>query len=334
MTSRIAAARKTTNATALANADGKGRTRVPLGRITNSKVVRQSVEDHRPSRAVKEAHVPAPQARLESFKHEEIVIGDKLDPQDVTEYENIIYRSMRQKEAAAKELHFEQNEITIKDRNMLIDSLCRMHFKLGLTTNALYRCIGILDRYLSCSQVPKNKLTLFGASCLFIASKIEDIYPAQSTDLIKLCNREFTRRELFAMEIKVINEIGFDTTFATPLFYLTQFMRISGQTKETLLLARYILEICQSNEKFFGVAPALVASVAVMVTRILKGEEKWPKDLAGYTMFSAEALQPYASAVRAMLLERDREETTFMRKKYQSDLFLGVAHIRVPSSFV
>ena len=337
MTSRIAAARRTTTSTAISNADVKGKARVPLGRITNSRAVRQSAEDRQP-RVAKETrpavHIPTPQVRLEPFKHEEVKIGDRMDPQDVAEYENIIYRSLRQKEAAMKELQFIQNEITMKDRNLLIDAICRMHYKLGLTTNALYRCIGILDRYLACGQIPKNKLNLYGSACLFIASKIEDIYPAQSTDLIKLCNREFTRRELFAAEIKIINEIGFDTTFATPLFYLTQFMRISGQTKETLLLARYILEICQSHEKFFGVPPALVASLAVMVTRILKGEEKWPKELAGYTTYSAETLQPYASIVRAMLVERDREETRFMRKKYGSDLFLGVAHIKVPSSFV
>ena len=331
MTSRIAAARRSVN---VAGMEGKVRQRVPLARVSNSRVAKQVAEE-RPLKAPKEkaVHIPEPQARLEPFVHKEVAIGDKMDTQDVAEYEHIIYRSLRQKEAAMKPLTFNQKEITIKDRNLLIDAICRMHFKLGLTTNAFYRCIGILDRYLACGQVPKAKLSLFGSACLFIASKIEDIYPAQSSDLIKLCNREFTRRELYSMEIKIINDIGFDTTFATPLFYLTQFMRISGQTKETLLLARYIMEICQTHEKFFGVPPALVASLAVMVTRILKGQERWTKDLAGYTMFSEEELGQYANIVREMLLERDREETRFMRKKYASDLFLGVANIRVPSNF-
>ena len=337
MTSRIAVARRSSNVVAAAVNDAKGKMRVPLGRITNNRPVRQSA-DRAVSRATREgrpvAHQPSPQVRLEPFHHVEVPIGDPSDPQDVTEYEHIIYRSLRQKERMMQPLKFEQAEITLSDRNALIDSLCHMHYKLSLATNALYRCIGILDRYLSIAQVPKRKLTLVGCACLLAASKIEDIYPAQSTDLITLTSRAFSQRELFAMEIQVMNAIQFDTTFATPLFYLTQFMRISGQTKETLLLARYIMEICQTHEHFYGVPPALVASLAVMVTRILKGQEKWPENLSGYTGFSEEELAPYASVVREMLLDRDREESRFMRRKYGSDLFLGVAHIHVPARFV
>ena len=338
MTSRIAVARRSSNVAAAAVNDAKGKLRVPLGRITNNRVIRQSAADRVPTRVTRDrsasAHQPAPQVRLEPFHHVEVPIGDSNDPQDVTEYEHIIYRSLRQKEKAMNPLTFEQKEITLKDRNLLIDKICHMHYKLSLATNTLYRCIGILDRYFTVAQVPKRKLTLVGCACLLAASKIEDIYPAQSTDLITLTSREFSQRDLFAMEIQVMNAIQFDTTFATPLFYLTQFMRISGQTKETLLLARYIMEICQTHEAFYGVPAALVASLAVMVTRILKGEEKWPEDLSGYTAFSEGDLDHYASIVREMLLNRDREESRFMKRKYGSDLFLGVAHTRVPSRFV
>ena len=274
------------------------------------------------------------QRKYSIFQHQEVIIGDKNDPQDVFEFEHIIYRTLRTRENNMKPIEFHQNEISLRDRNLLIDCICRYHYKLGLMTNTFYRFIGILDRYLSICQLPKNKLKLYGCACFLIASKIEDIYPAQSSDLISLSERSFTRRELFSAEIQIINSIGFDTTFATPLFYLTQFMRISGQTKETLLLARYILEICQSHEKFYGVKAALIASVSVMVTRILKGEEAWTQDLYGYTQFTEEELRPYASIIRSMLVQQDREETRFMRRKYGSDLFLNVSRVKIPSSFI
>lgn len=91
--------------------------------------------------------------------------------------------------------------------------------------------------------------------------------------------RAFTQHELFQIEIKIINTIGFLSSFATPLFYLTIFMRTNEQTKETILYTRYILEIMQSNGKFYGVKPVIEASVSVMVTRIIKKEENiWPKE--------------------------------------------------------
>jgi hypothetical protein len=128
----------------------------------------------------------------------------------------------------------------------------------------------------------------------------------------------------------VINAIQFDTTFPTPLFFLTQFMRIEDQTKESLLLGRYILEICHTNDLFYGVAPSLIAAVATFVARVLTGDPGWTSAIAGYTMYTEEDLAPYINAVREMLLETDREESKFIRRKYSSEPFYSVALTPVP----
>jgi len=332
MQSRIAGTRRSV---AGSIADGKGdpakpRGRVPLAPISNNQRRRQLVEKSVKSVASQASIVIRP-VQAEPFRHVEIPIGNPDDPQDVVEYEHIIYRSMRSKENATRPLQFAQTDITLRDRNLLIDALDRFHYKLGLTTNALYRFIGILDRYLSVTPVPRSKLHLVGCASLLIASKIEDIFPAQSSDLIQLSEHSFTQGELFAMEIQVINAIRFDTTFATPLFFLTQFMRIHDQTKESLLLGRYILELCHTHDAFFGVRPSMIAAVATMVTRILNGEEKWPRELAEYTMYAEDDLDPFAAVVREMLIDADREESRFMRRKYGSEPFHSVAHVKIPA---
>ena len=252
---------------------------------------------------------------------------------DVAEYEHLIYRTLRQREIADEKLVFRQTEITMKDRDLLIDALCRFHYKLGLMTNTFYRFIGIFDRYLAKENVPKNKLKLYGCAAFLIATKIEDIYPAQSTDLIKLSERAFTQRELFQAEIQVINAIGFETTFGTPLFYLTQFMRIEDETKENILLARYVLEAMQSYDKCFGMPASKMAALAVLMTRFLKGKQIWPQAFADYTKYSFAELEPIAKNVRDMLAEEDREETRFMRRKYGCETFLAVARIKIPATF-
>lgn len=331
--SRIAANRRSSSSNSHGN-ELKHQNRVPLSRISSNRMQHAVIQKKQLSPANNPQPIQHEYVHPEPFRHREVQIGDESDPQDVVEFENIIYRTLRQEERDLKPFEFIQNEITLKDRDLLIDAICRFHYKLGLMTNTLYRFIGIFDRYLAVGQVPKSKLKLYGCAAFLIASKIEDIYPAQSTDLITLSEKAFSQRELFQVEIQIINAIGFESTFATPLFYLTQFMRINGQTKETLLFARYILEIIQSNGKFYGVKPALEASVAVMVTRIIQGEDNiWPEELEGYTAFTAEDLLPYADIVKEMLLQADREETKFMRRKYGSDLFLNVAHCSVPPSW-
>jgi hypothetical protein len=308
--------------------EGKPR-RAPLSRISGNAKVRSLVKD-RAWKPVSEPLILMKQSPAVPFIHCEVRIGDDDDPQDVAEFEHIIYRGLRAQEINARGLQFAQTEVTLRDRSLLIDALDRFHYKLSLTTNGLYRFIGIVDRYLSLVSVPKSKLRVVGCASLLIASKIEDIYPARSRDLIELSERVFSQSELFATEIQVINAVQFDTEFPTPLFFLTQFMRIEDQTKESLLLGRYILEICHTNDLFYGVAPSLIAAVATFVARILSGDPPWPPALAGYTMYSEEYLVPYVAAVRAMLLETDREESQFIRRKYSSEPFHSVALIRVP----
>jgi hypothetical protein len=315
--------------------DGKAKQRIPLARLSSNPQVPPAGLDRilKPLPSKLAVAVPVDKAVPPIFIHHEVPLGDRSDPQDLTEFEHIIYRSLRGKEISARRLRFAQTDITLHDRSILIDALDRFHYKLGLTTNALYRCIGILDRYLSLASVPKQKLRIVGCAALLLASKIEEIFPAQSNDLVKLSEHTFTQSDLFATEIQVVNAIQFDTAFATPLFFLTQFMRIHEQTKESPLLARYVLEICQTNDIFFGTPPSLMAAVAILVTRILNGEEKWPADLAGYTMYSQEQLEPYGTAVRLMLLDKDREESRFMRRKYSSEPFRGVGHVKIPAGW-
>jgi hypothetical protein len=125
--------------------EAKPRSRISMSRISRSRA-RTAPEPERPIKgsrtrqSVPEVSYP----RLEPFKHVEVAIGDPADPQDVAEFEHIIYRSLREKENAIPPLRFAQEEITMKDRALLIDSVCRIQYKLQLATNSFYRFIGIL----------------------------------------------------------------------------------------------------------------------------------------------------------------------------------------------
>jgi hypothetical protein len=290
----------------------KQKSRVPLATISSNQ--RMPLLSRRPSHSLLKDDLlrqslpailllPIPPDR---FHHSEVPIGDETDAQDVVEFEHIIYRSLRSRELSMRPIQFRQTEITLKDRNLLIDAINRFHYKLALTTNTLYRFIGIFDRFLAIVSLSKSKLTAYGCAAFLIASKIEDVIPVLSTDLIELSGGAFSQSELFAAEMEIINAIQFDTTFATPLFYLTHISRIYLQTRESLLLSRYILELCQTHERFYGVSPALLAALALMVTRILNGDERWPKEVASYTMFGEEELEVLAEVVHEMLIDQGR----------------------------
>lgn len=267
------------------------------------------------------------------FTFSPVEIGDPLDPIDVYEYQHHIYKGYRQKELDHPRLVFIQDNYTLKDRNIMVDAICRFHYKLGLTTNTFYRFMGIFDKLLSTYQVPVGKLRLYASASLLIASKLDDVYPAQSSNILKLVENEFTSAELFETEIQLANMIEFDTTFGTGLFFLTQFLRIEDELETNFhYFARYMLELCQTHGNFFGEKPSLMAAVSLYVTRKVWEQVPWTEKLAGYTNYSEEDLLIPSRWVVDMLRESDRVESKFMKRKYGSDLYNEVAHRKLPAS--
>ena len=302
--------------------------RVPLSEIQNDVPKYQTHQSQKPAEHPVIPHIIDERPPYEPLIHDEFPIGSLDDPQDVAEYEHIIYRSMRE-----QELHSQcslPSEVSLSDRGILIDHLCRLHYKCQLNTLTFYRCVGILDRLTSVTPVSGYNYYIFGYAAMLVASKFEDVSPLRIEDAITISDVKFSRDDMKKAEIMILNLINFDLTFPTPLFFLNIFLRINGQTKEIMLLSRYLCEICMSSEEFFNVKASAIAASAIMMMRTLLNLEPWPNELAGYTRYSFADLCKHVKSIHRMLLEPNRPQTAFMRKKYSSEPFCRVAKIPIP----
>ena len=192
--------------------------RVPLSIISNGNL--RQIEQQQ--QQIQQIRFPVIQNKeeVQQFYHIEFPIGLPYDPQDITEYEHIVYRSMRLREEYLPEFNVPQKEITSEDRSDAVHWLCRLHYKCQLTTETLHRSIGILDRVIAATSISARKLKLICSATMLIASKIEDIRPLLIRDILTIAGGEFTSDDLKKMEVNLINLIGFDTEFPTPLFFL------------------------------------------------------------------------------------------------------------------
>ena len=274
--------------------------------------------------------LPATEENDLDFKFKPCQIGDPAEPLDVCKYQHIIYKTFRKKEIERKDIQFNQMSFTLFDRHVVVDSICRIHYKLGSTTNTFYRFIGIFDRFLTAVQIGKEELMLYATASFLMASKMEDIYPAQSLDLIQLTKNSFTQDDLFAAEIKVANAIKFNTTFGTGLFFLTHFLRIEDEDDQNFhYFARFALEICQTSDFFYGAPFSLMAAAAIYATRFVWRQSAWTKKLEGYTGYTAEDLRSSFEEIRYLINSTDRRESKFIFRKYSCDLYHGVALLGV-----
>jgi hypothetical protein len=260
------------------------------------------------------------------FKFKPCEVGDPSEPLDVCKYQHIIYKTFRKKEVERKEIQFNQMNISLFDRHVVVDSICRIHYKLGSTTNTFYRFIGIFDKFLNIVHVSREELMLYATASFLIATKMEDIYPAQSLDLMHLTNNSFTQEALFTAEIRVANTIKFSATFGTGLFFLTHFLRIEDEEDQDFhYFARFVLEICQTSDFFFGAPFSLMAAAAVHATRFVWRQSAWTKKLEGYTGYTVEDLKQPLEEIRFLVNSTERRESKFIFRKYSCDLYHGVA---------
>jgi cyclin B len=56
-------------------------------------------------------------------------------------------------------------------RNVLLDWLLDIHYRLKMFPSTLFITVSVIDRYLKDNDINKSKLQLVGATALFMAAK-------------------------------------------------------------------------------------------------------------------------------------------------------------------
>lgn len=77
-----------------------------------------------------------------------------------------------------------QNEIKLPMMRILFDWLVELHYKLNMRQETLHLTIDLINKMLCKVQVCKTELQLLGITALFIAAKIEEIYPPKLDELV------------------------------------------------------------------------------------------------------------------------------------------------------
>lgn len=269
----------------------------------------------------------------QDFEFTELQIGDPKDPQDISTYENIVYKSMR-----IRELQFPAQVVKLSisdsERGQMIDWIDRLHYKSQCCTTTLYRAFGIFNRALNLTNITTDSMRQFAAASLLIASKMEDLVPVSAGILVQCSKNVLTKDEIVRKEMQLANILEFDFCFPTPLFFLNYFLRISGQTQESMLFARYVMEVLLTSERFINVKPSAIAATAVVVMRVVYGETPWTEDLMMFSRYSLADLEINIRDAYELLTDADRIESAFIRLKYGSDPYQNVADFEIPETLL
>ncbi|KAG6801269.1 G1/S-specific cyclin-E1 [Apis cerana] len=114
-------------------------------------------------------------------------------------------------------------------RAILLDWLIEVCEVYKLHRETYYLAMDYIDRYLSIHQnVPKNQLQLIGITCLFIAAKVEEIYPPKIAEFAYVTDGACTEEEILGKELVILKGLGWNLSPVTAPGWLNIYMQIES----------------------------------------------------------------------------------------------------------
>ncbi|XP_075069926.1 G1/S-specific cyclin-E2 [Mixophyes fleayi] len=138
-------------------------------------------------------------------------------------------------------------------RTILLDWLLEVSEVYSLHRETFYLAQDFFDRFmLTQKSVGKSMLQLIGVTTLFIASKLEEIYPPKLHEFAYVTDGACSEDEIIDMELVILKALKWDLSPVTAIAWLNLYLQVSSlKDSPKLLLPQY------SQEQFIQIAQLL-----------------------------------------------------------------------------
>ena len=215
----------------------------------------------------------------------------KYNENPIEEYEEEIMKNLFHEENKNRPIYslfpvLMQNNINNQNlsymkRFSFINLFISFQHELILKQETLYLTINIFDRYIQklnsqniiASKIDINKIAV---TCLFIASKYEEIYSPSIKEFLQIFKIKYTKKEILITEDEILSALNFEVLTVYPISFLKKFCLynindLDKKEKEDMELcfngAQFFLEICLIEPKFCELKPSLQAAICLYLAR-------------------------------------------------------------------
>ncbi|AWP02033.1 putative G1/S-specific cyclin-E1 [Scophthalmus maximus] len=162
-----------------------------------------------------------------------------------------------------------------KMRAILLDWLMEVSEVYKLHRETYHLAQDYFDRFMATQRnVFKSTLQLIGITCLFIAAKVEEMYPPKVHQFAYVTDEACTEDEILSMEIIIMKELKWSLSPQTPISWLNVYMQVA-YLKETddLLIPKYpqatftqiaeLLDFCMLDVRCLEFSNGILAASAL-----------------------------------------------------------------------
>lgn len=266
------------------------------------------------------------------IQYEDIDQNDFDDPQAVAEYVNDIYEYLMEKERDSVDPAYINNQIDVNEkmRAILVDWLVEVHRMFKLLPETLFLSVSLIDRYLSVTQISREKLQLVGVTAMLIASKYEEIYAPECNDFVYISDGAYTKQQILKMEQTLLNTLNFNITHPSSLHFLRRYSKAAGSDYTLHTLCKYLIELMLIDVKLLKFPPSLIAAGSVYLARAMTQRSPlWTSTLEHYSTYPEQQVRGCALEMNELLKKSQKSSLKAIRKKYAMPKFGQVAELPV-----
>jgi cyclin B len=264
------------------------------------------------------------------IQYEDIDQNDFDDPQAVADYVNDIYEYLMEKEKEGVDPRYISNQIDVNEkmRAILVDWLVEVHRMFKLLPETLFLAVALIDRYLSLTQISREKLQLVGVTSMLIASKYEEIYAPECNDFVYISDGAYTKQQILKMEQTVLNTLNFNITHPSSLHFLRRYSKAAGSDYTLHTLCKYLIELMLIDVKLLKYAPSLIAAASVYLARAMTQRTPlWTPTLEHYSTYAEGVVRECAIEMNELLKKSQKSSLKAIKKKYSLPKFGQVAEL-------
>jgi len=266
------------------------------------------------------------------IQYEDIDQNDFDDPQAVAEYVNDIYEYLMEKEKDSVDPAYINNQVDVNEkmRAILVDWLVEVHRMFKLLPETLFLSVSLIDRYLSVTQISREKLQLVGVTAMLIASKYEEIYAPECNDFVYISDGAYTKQQILKMEQTLLNTLNFNITHPSSLHFLRRYSKAAGSDYTLHTLCKYLIELMLIDVKLLKYPPSLIAAGSVYLGRAMTQRSPlWTSTLEHYSTYGEQQVRGCALEMNELLKKSQKSSLKAIRKKYSMPKFGQVAELPV-----
>ena len=193
----------------------------------------------------------------------------------------------------------------------------------------MYLALSYLADYSALREITKEDYQLAGISCLWIASKYEEIYPPRTRNYVEVTAETYTVKDLKNMEGNIINALNFDLNRTTALQMMESMIENNeGMTDKALCLCKYAIELAifEGLAKKYSPQTMVMAALA-LVDNVLKIRVE-PKLQPSVKISKTEMMECFKEMC-FLMQGNNKYDLTALRRKYAKSRNHQVSKIRL-----